>query len=105
MQCTATNHVGAPTSCLCTVDLTKKEDVGGQWSKPDLAVDWLGKIPPIDLPQQLRLNYKRRVYSAHMKGAPQVHSLGDRGGCVIGPYRTPTILGYATKTGSHSSST
>ena len=28
-----------------------------------------------------------------MKGAPQISSLGDRGGCAIGPYRIPTILG------------
>ena len=45
--------------------------------------------------QQPRINYKRRVYSADTKGTPGVPSLGDRGG-----YRTPTTLGYATKTES-----
>ena len=40
-----------------------------------------------------------------MKGAPQVPSLGDRGGCATGPYRTHTTLGCATKTGNHSIST
>ena len=28
-----------------------------------------------------------------MKGTPCIPSLGDRGGCAIGPYRIPTILG------------
>ena len=91
--------------CFYTADPSQKAEVGGQWSKPDLAVDWLGKIPPIDLPQQLRLNYKRRVYSAHMKGMPRIPSLGDKGGYATGPYRIPTTLGHATKTVSHSSST
>ena len=40
-----------------------------------------------------------------MEGAPRVHSLGDRGGCATGAYRTPTTLGHITKTRSHSSST
>ena len=47
----------------------------------------------------------RRVYPAHMEGAPQVPSLGDRGGCATGHYRTPTTLGHTTKTWSQSSST
>ena len=33
-----------------------------------------------------------------MEGAPRVHSLGDRGGCATGAYRTPTTLDSATKT-------
>ena len=67
----------------------------------------LGKPLPLICQQQPRLNYKGRVYSAHTKGAPRVHSLGDRGGCATGPYRTPTTLGHTTKTSktwSHSSS-
>ena len=47
--------------------------------------------------KQPRLHYKRRMYSAHMKGAPRVPSLGDRGGCATGPCRTPTALGHTTK--------
>ena len=35
-----------------------------------------------------------------MKDAPEVPSLGDRGGCATGPYRTPTALGHTTKTES-----
>ena len=40
-----------------------------------------------------------------MKGAPQVPSLGDRGGYATGLYRTPTTLGHTTKTWSQSSFT
>ena len=43
--------------------------------------------------QETRLNFKRRIYSTHTEGAPQVFSLGDRGGCATGPYRTHTTLG------------
>ena len=49
----------------------------------------LSKSLPLFYLQQLRLTYKRRVYSTHKKGTPQVPSLGDRGGCANGPYRTP----------------
>ena len=42
----------------------------------------LGKSLPLTCQKKSRLNYKRRVYSAHTKGAPQVPNLGDRGGCV-----------------------
>ena len=35
-----------------------------------------------------------------MKGIPQIPSLGDRGGCATGSYRTPTTLGHTTKTQS-----
>ena len=52
----------------------------------------LSKSLPLFYLQQLRLTYKRRVYSAHMKGTPQVCSLGDRGGCATEPYRTPATL-------------
>ena len=55
--------------------------------------------------QQSRLNYKRRMYSDHMEGAPQVSSLGDMGGCATGPYRTPATLGHTNKTQSQRSST
>ena len=65
----------------------------------------LGKSFPLTCQQQSRLNYKKRVYSVHMKGTPRVPSLGHRGGCATGPSRTPTILGHTTKTQSHSSST
>ena len=38
-----------------------------------------GESLPLICQQQPELNHKRGVYSAHMKGTPQVHSLGDRG--------------------------
>ena len=65
----------------------------------------LSKYLPLTCQQQSSLNYKRRVYSAHMEGTPHVPSLSDRGGCATGPYSTPTTLCHATKKGSHSSST
>ena len=65
----------------------------------------LCKSLPLTYQQQVRLNYKRRVYTAYTEGTPWVPSLGDRRGCATGPYRTPTILGHTTKTRNHSSST
>ena len=50
-----------------------------------LQLTGLGKPLPLICQQQPRLNYKRRVYSAHMKGEPQILSLGDRGGSATGP--------------------
>ena len=70
-----------------------------------LQLTGLGKSLPLICQQQPRLNYKRRAYSVHMKDMPRVPSLGDRGGCAIGSYRTPTTLGNTTKTRSQSSST
>ena len=52
----------------------------------------LGKSLRLICQQQPRFNYKRRVYSAHTKGAPQKSSLDDRGDYATGPYRTPTTL-------------
>ena len=69
-----------------------------------LQLTGLGKFLPLICQQQPSLNYKRRVYSTHMKGAPQVPRFGHRRGCATGLYRTPTTLGHVTKTGSHSSS-
>ena len=68
-----------------------------------LQLTGLDKSFPLICQEQPRLNYKR-VYSTHMKGTPQIPSLGDRGGCTTGPFRTPTTLGHTTKTRSHSSS-
>ena len=65
----------------------------------------LGNSFPLICQQQPRVNYKRRVYSACMNSTPRVPSLGDRGDCATGPYRTPTTLGHTTKTGSQSNST
>ena len=65
----------------------------------------LGKSLPLICQQQPRLNYKKRVYLAHTKGAPQIPRLGDSGSCATGPYRTPTTLGHTTKTQSQNSST
>ena len=65
----------------------------------------LGKSLPLTCQQQPRLNYNRRVYSAHTKGAPRVPGLGVTGGSAIGPHRTPTTIGHTTKTWSERSST
>ena len=46
-----------------------------------LQLTGLGKSLPLICQQQPRLNYKRRVYLAHMKGIPGVLSVGDRGDC------------------------
>ena len=63
-----------------------------------LQLTGLGYSLPLTCQQQPRLNYKRRVYSAHTKGAPRVPSLGDRRGCATGPYRTrSTTLGHGVK--------
>ena len=70
-----------------------------------LQLTGLGKSFPLICQQQPRLNYNRKVYSVHMKGTPQVPSLGDRGGCATGTFRTPTTLGHTTKTQNQSSST
>ena len=42
-----------------------------------LQLTGLGKSLPLTCQQQPRLNYKRRVYSAHAKGTPRVPSFGD----------------------------
>ena len=65
----------------------------------------LGESLQLTCKQQSRLNYKRRVHSAHMEGAPRVSNLSDREGCTPGPSMSPTTLGHTTKTGSQSSST
>ena len=51
-----------------------------------LQLTGLGKSLPLTCQQQPRLNYKRRVYSAHTKDTLQVPSLGDCGGVLC--YRT-----------------
>ena len=50
--------------------------VSGQSQSLQLTV--LGKSLPLICQQQPRLNYKSRLYSAHMKGVPRGPSLGDR---------------------------
>ena len=75
---------------------------GGRWvvSGPSqsLQLTGLSKSLLLTCQHQSRPNYKQRVYySAHTKGTPGVPSLGDRGGCATGPYRTPTTLGHVTK--------
>ena len=72
-----------------------------QW----LQLTGLGKFLPLIFQQQPMLSYKRRMFSAHTKGIPKVPSLGDRGVCATGPYRTPTALGHTTKTQRQSSPT
>ena len=70
-----------------------------------LQVTDLYKSFPLICQQQPRLNYKRRVYSAHTKGAPRVPSSCNKGGCATGPYRTSATLGHTTKIRSQSNST
>ena len=53
--------------------------------------------------QQSRSRNDRKVYTAHSVGSPQVSSLSNKGGCVIGSYRPPTTLGHSTKPGRCSS--
>ena len=62
-----------------------------------LQLTGLGKSLPLICQKQPRLNYKRRVYSVHTMGAPQIPSLGDRGGCATGLYRTSATLGHSAK--------
>ena len=50
-----------------------------------LQLTGLSKSLPLICQQQPRLNYKRRVYSPHTKGAPWGPSLDDRGGSATGP--------------------
>ena len=85
-QWTATDHIGEPAACPCTVDPPERVEVGGQWSQPVLTADWPGKYLPLTRQHQSMFIYKRRVYSAHTKDTPQVPSLTDRGGCATGPY-------------------
>ena len=70
-----------------------------------LRLTGLDKSLPLTCQQQSMLNNKERVYSAHMKGTPQVPSLNDSRDCATRTYRTPATLGHTTKTGSHTSST
>ena len=67
---------GAPPHCPCTADPPQREKVVSGHSQ-SLQLTGLGKFFPLSCQQPSRLNYKRRVYSAHRKGASQVPSLGD----------------------------
>ena len=133
-QCTqwiAIDHVTAPPSKHLHKQHTQRADSAGTRAllNKSCSVEWaqlilyggqrlvvnrhsqplqlisLGKSLPLTCQEQSRLNCKRRMYTAHMVGTLQVPSLGDRGGCTTGPYRTPTILGHSSKTGSCNSST
>ena len=68
-QWTATDHIGAPPPCPYTADPPQRAEVAHKQSQAILAADW-PKFLPLIFQQQPRLNYKRRVYSAHTKGAP-----------------------------------
>ena len=59
-----------PPPCPCTTDPPWKVEICGQWILPDLHLTVLGNPLPVTC-HQSRLNYKRRVYSAHMEGTPQ----------------------------------
>ena len=73
LQTTSEHHHPA---CPCTADPPRRAEAGGQWSQPVLAAG-LGKSLSLIYQQQTRLNCKRRVYSAHMKGTARVLSLSD----------------------------
>ena len=106
-QWTATHHVEALPPCPCTADPPQRVEVGVSGHSQSLQLTGLGKYLPLTCQQHQRTTTRRgrRVYSAHMKGTSRVSSLGDRGSCATGPCRTPTTLGYTTKTWNHSSST
>ena len=96
LQTTSENHHPAPAQLV----LHRGQRLVVSGHSRSLQLTGLGKSLTLTCQQQPRLNYKRRVYSAHMKGASQVHSLSDRGGCATGPYGTPATLGHTTKTWS-----
>ena len=99
LQTTSEHHHPAPTQL--TLHGGQRLVVSGHSQSPKLTC--LSKSFPLTSQQQPRLNYKRRVYSAHTKGAVRVPSFGDRESCATGPY-TSTTLGYTTKTWSPNSS-
>ena len=101
LQTMSERHHPAPAQL--TLHGGQRFEVSGH--SQSLQLTGLGKSLPLTCQQQARLNYKRRVYSAHVKGSLQVPSFGDRGSCASGPYRTPTTLSHNTQTGSQSSST
>ena len=101
LQTTSENHHPAPAHLI--IHCGWRSVASGHSQSLQLTI--LGTSLPLTCHQQLRLNYKRKGYSAHMKVAPWVSSLGDRGGCATGPYRTRTTLSHVSKTGNHSNST
>ena len=74
-QWTATDHIRAPPSCLCTADLPWRVEVVVRGHSQSLQLTGLGKSLSLTCQQQPRPSYKRRVYSDHMKGAAGVPSL------------------------------
>ena len=101
LQTTLEYHYPAPAQLI----LHRGQRLVVSGHSQSLQLSGLGKSFPLTCQQQSKLNYKRRVYSAHVDGTPQVPILGDSGSCATGPYRTPTTLGHSTKIGSHRSST
>ena len=71
-QWTATDHIRGPPPCPCTADLHKGQRLVVSSQSQSLQLTGLRKSFPLICQQQSRLNYKRRVYSAHMKGVPWV---------------------------------
>ena len=71
-QWTTTDHMGAPPSCphLFTADPPQGQRVVVSDHSQSLQLIGLGKSLPLISQQQLKLNYKRRVYSDHTKGVP-----------------------------------
>ena len=59
-------HIGAPPPCPCTADPPWRAEVGGQWSQPILAAEWLRQIPPIDQPKATKAQLQEEgVLSPH----------------------------------------
>ena len=103
----ALHHVGNPRACASSGQLQAMLEhhhpapaqliLHGGWRfvvsgySQSLQLTRLDKSLPLTRQQQSRLNYKRRMYLAHMKGAPRVSSLGDRAlPSRDRPYRTLT---------------
>ena len=66
LQTTSEHHHPAPAQLI--IHRGQRLVVSGH--SQSLQLTGLGKSLPLTCQQQPRLNYKRRVYSAHMKGAP-----------------------------------
>ena len=87
LQTTSEHHHPAPAQLI----LHRGQRLVVSGHNQSLQLTGMGKSLPSICQQQSRLNYKRKVYSANMEVAPQVPSLGGRGGSATRLYRTPTI--------------
>ena len=75
LQTTSEHHL--PTPAQLIIHGGRRLVVRGH--SQSLQLTGLDKSLPLICQQQPNLNYKRRVYSAHTEGTPQIPSLGDYG--------------------------